>query len=326
MATEAAAVAMGLESMTRSWIERRCLQAGRVAAVAIVACLGAMAAGQAAAGWRDDMKSFRIGIVAADGDQAVAGLSRIKQAFAEALGVSVDILAARDWAALIDAEAAGRLDYAVDSTAAYATTALLCSCVEPLVAPVGEDGTTGLVAVLVTRGGKLAGLADLAGHRVAIAPPDSLVGSMLPAVALASQAIAPSASEPYLVHAESASAAEAMLIAGSVDAIFGWAPAPAQAGAEINGGTLDRLVAAGLERAELSVVWTSPPLRYGPHALRTGVDPEVRTILVDFLTRLKSQRPDVYDLLERDHGGGFVAVSAADYASALDAIRLAAGK
>jgi phosphonate transport system substrate-binding protein len=196
--------------------------------------------------------------------------------------------------------------------------------VEPVVAPVGEDGTTGIVAVLVTRGGKLAGVTDLAGHRVAVAPPDSLAGSMLPAVALAPQAIAASGNEPYLVRAESASAAEAMLVAGSVDAIFGWAPGPAGASGEVGGGTIDRLVAAGLARADLSVVWTSPPLRYGPHALRIGIDPEVRTILVDFLTGLKSERPDVYDLLERDHGGGFVAVSAADYATALDAVRLAA--
>jgi phosphonate transport system substrate-binding protein len=306
--------------MARSARERRCRQVVRAVSIA---CLGALTVGQAAAGWRDDMKSFRIGIVAADGGHAVAGLSTIKRAFADALGVPVDVLAARDWAALIDAEAAGRVDYAIDSTAAYATTALLCSCVEPVVAPVGEDGTTGIVAVLVTREGKLAGLADLAGHRVAVAPPDSLAGSMLPAVALAPQAIA-SGDEPYLVRAESASAAEAMLITGSVDAIFGWAPARGGASGEVGGGTIDRLVAAGLDRAELSVVWTSPPLRYGPHALRTGIDPEVRTILVDFLTRLKSERPDVYDLLERDHGGGFVAVSAADYAAALDAVRLAA--
>jgi phosphonate transport system substrate-binding protein len=313
--------------MARSTRRRRFRQAARAAAVAAIACLGALTAGQAAAGWRDDMKSFRIGLVAADGDQGVAGLSVIKRAFAEALGVPVDILAARDYAALIDAEASGRLDYAIDSTAAYATTALLCSCVEPLVAPLGDDGATGIVAVLVTRDARLTGLTDLAAHRVAIAPPDSLAGSMLPVVALASQGTALSGDEPYLVRAESASAAEAMLVGGSVDAIFGWAPAPAEAGTEPGGGTLDRLVAAGLDRAELSVVWKSPPLRYGPHALRTGIDSELRTILVDFLTGLKSQRPDVYDLLERDHGGGFVAVSAADYAMAVDAIRLiAAGK
>lgn len=312
--------------MAPSASKRRSRRAARAAIVSIIACIGGLTAGQAAAGWRDDMKSFRIGMVAADGDQAIAGLSQIKRAFAEALGMSVDILAARDWAALIDAEAGGRVDYAIDSTAAYAATALLCSCVEPVVAPVGEDGTTGIVAVLVTRGGKMAGVTDLAGHRIAVAPPDSLAGSMLPAVALASQAIAQSGNEPYLVRAESASAAEAMLVAGSVDAIFGWATAPVDAGAQRGGGTLDRLVAAGLDRAELSVVWTSQPVRYGPHTLRTGIDPEVRTILVEFLTRLKSQRPDVYDLLERDHGGGFVAVSAADYAAALDAVRLAAGK
>src|SRR3954463_16119516 len=129
------AAATGLEPMARSRGKRRFRRAVRAAAVSVIACLGALPAGQAAAAWRDGMKSFRIGLVAANGDQAIAGLSVIKRAFSEALGVPVDVLAARDYAALIDAEAAGRLDYAIDSTAAYATTALLCSCVEPIVAP-----------------------------------------------------------------------------------------------------------------------------------------------------------------------------------------------
>ena len=75
-----------------------------------------------------------------------------------------------------------------------------------------------------------------------------------------------------LVRAESAAAAEAMLVDGSVDAIFGWAPEPGKAGPEGSGGTLDRLIAAGLDRRSLKAVWRSQPLRYGPHALRQGLD------------------------------------------------------
>ena len=87
--------------------------------------------------------------------QAVPGLSILKRAYSQALGIPVEIFVARDYAALIDAQATARVDYAIYSTTAYATAALLCSCVEPVVAPVGEDGATGIVAVLVTRDGQL---------------------------------------------------------------------------------------------------------------------------------------------------------------------------
>lgn len=287
--------------------------------LSVVAALAAWAS-PASAGWRDEMTTFRVGMVARDETgQAVPGLSILKRAYSMALGVPAEIFVARDYAALIDAQATGRVDYAIYSTTAYATAALLCSCVEPVAAPVGDDGATGVVSVLVTRDGRLPTLADIARHRVAIAPNDSVAGSMLPEFSLVGENIPLTGKEAYLVRAESASAAEAMLVEGSVDAVFGWAPAVT--GAQPSGGTLDRLVAAGLDRESLKVIWTSPPLRYGPHALRTGLDAEVRTILVNFLTDLKERQPDVYDLLESDRGGGFAEVGPPDYAAAVEMVR-----
>ena len=113
-------------------------------AMALLAGLLAPAA-QSRAGWREDMKSFRIGLIAEPGGgQGVTGLAALKQAYAQALGIPVEIFVARDYAALIDAQATARVDYAVYSTTAYATAALLCACVEPIAAPVGEDGATGI--------------------------------------------------------------------------------------------------------------------------------------------------------------------------------------
>ena len=153
--------------------------------------------------------------------------SMLKQAYARALGIPVEIFVARDYAALIDAQATARVDYAIYSTTAYATAALLCACVEPVVAPVGEDGATGIKAILVTRDGRLSKLADIEhapGRHRAL---DSIAGFALPRLELAVGQVALTGAEPFLVHADSASAAEAMLVDGSVDAIFGWLPANA---------------------------------------------------------------------------------------------------
>src|SRR3954468_6159270 len=225
-----------------------------VSALALLAGLLAQT-GEALAGWRDDMKTFRIGMIAEPGaDQTVTGLALWKQAYAQALGMPVEIFVARDYAALIDAQATARVDYALYSTTAYATAALLCACAEPVAAPVGDDGATGIKAILVTRDGRFQKVSDVGTHRVAIADLDSIAGFALPRLELAAgQPL--TGSEPFLVHADSASAAEAMLVDGSVDAIFGWLPANARA--ELPGGTLRRLEDAGLAKASLSVVWKS---------------------------------------------------------------------
>ncbi len=277
----------------------------------------------ALSGWRDDMKTFRIGMVSENGaGQAVPGLSRLKRAYAQALGMPVEIFVARDYAALIDAQATQRIDYAIYSTTAYGTASLLCSCVEPVAAPLGPDGATGVTAILITRDDRLKSLADIGAHRVAIAPRQGVATSMLPLAALSAENVPKEDMRAGFVNAESAAAAEAMLVDGSVDAIFGWSDGPG----EPSGGTLARLAGAGLDPASLKVVWQSPLLRYGPHALRSGLDAEVRRTLVAFLTGLRDIQPDVYDLLDTHHGGGFAEVQPADYAVALDMVRHAAGQ
>ena len=123
--------------------------------------------------------------------RALPGLAVLKQAYARALGIPVEIFVARDYAALIDAQATARVDYAIYSTTAYATAALLCACVEPVVAPVGEDGATGIKAILVTRDGRLSKPADVqhasGRHR---ARSDSVAGFVLPRLELAAGQVA----------------------------------------------------------------------------------------------------------------------------------------
>lgn len=86
-----------------------------------------------------------------------------------------------------------------------------------------------------------------------------------------------------------------------------------------------RLEVAGLSKAALQVVWTSGLLRYGPHAVRSDLDPEAKRRLTVFLINLRSMSPDVYDLLESKHSGGFAVASPKDYAMAAAIVRLVSG-
>ncbi|MGX7876637.1 phosphate/phosphite/phosphonate ABC transporter substrate-binding protein [Mesorhizobium sp. ORM6] len=284
---------------------------------------GAFWCGPARADWRDDIGTFRIGIVAGPGaGDTVQGLAQLTQAFTNALGMKVEFVVARDYAALIEAQADARIEYAIYSATAYATALQRCGCVEPLVAPVDSDGAAGIRSVLLTRDGKLPGLADMDAHRIAMPPPDSVAGSLLPLAGLSAEHVKIAEDAPFLVRADSAAAAEKMLFDGRVDALFGWVTATADGQPLLADGTQARLEAAGLSPLAFRVVWTSGLLRYGPHAVRSDLDPEAKRRLTVFLTNLKSTTPDVYDLLESKHSGGFVTVASRDYEMAEAIVRL----
>lgn len=307
---------------------------------AVLTLLGASWPITARADWRDDIGTFRIGIVAEPGaGNTVPGLALLTDAYTKALGMKVEFVVARDYAALIEAQANDRIEYAVYSATAYATASQRCGCVEPIVSPVDADGATGIRSVLVTRDGKLANVAAMKDHRIAMAPADSIGGSLLPLAGLTAEGVGITEDAPYLAHAESAAAAEAMLVNGQADALFGWVTAtadgqptiPASQPTDLDDqpadpdGTLARLEAAGISKTALQVVWTSGLLRYGPHAVRSDLAPEAKRRLTVFLTNLKSLSPEIYDLLETKHSGGFTVAGPQDYAMAASIVRLVSG-
>ncbi|MCV3205835.1 PhnD/SsuA/transferrin family substrate-binding protein [Mesorhizobium sp. YC-39] len=296
------------------------------ASAAILALLGASWLGPARADWRDDIGTFRIGIVAEAGaGNTVPGLALLTDAYTKALGMKVEFVVARDYAALIEAQADARIEYAVYSATAYATASERCNCVEPLVAPVDSDGAVGIRSVLLARDGKVPDLASMEAHRIVMAPSDSVGGSLLPLAGLAAEGVKVAEDAPFLTRASSAAAAEAMLVDGEADALFGWIPAAADDGPEIAGGTVARLEAAGLSKTALQIVWRSGLLRYGPHAVRSDLDPEAKRRLTVFLTNLRSISPDIYDLLEAKHSGGFTIARPQDYSMAAAVVRLVSG-
>ncbi len=225
-----------------------------------------------AADWRHDIGTFRIGMLAQDGeDKVVPGLWRIEQAYAQALSMPVQIIVAKDWASLIRAQAEHRLDYAIDSAFAYAAASKLCSCVEPVAAPLGADGSPGTRAVVIARKGLAGDLAAAARLRIVIGP-----GSFAGAETLAVAALAHAGADPgRMSQADSWSAAQAAFVRGDADVLVGWEPSLGLADA----GTTARLDLTGFSGNDYSVVWKSGVLRYGPHAVRSDLDDGAKQIL-----------------------------------------------
>lgn len=305
----------------------RLRSAARVLArAAVVAALWLFGMAQAMADWRADIGTFRIGIVAEPGrEETIAGLAELKKAYTLALGIPVEFFVAGDYQALIEAQASRRVEYAIYSATAYATASLACSCVTPLVAPTASNGAIGLRSVLITRAADFTELSAIAKHRVAISGPEDVTGAVLPLAMLRKQGVIAAGDAPFLVRAATAEQAQSLFLAGTVDAMFGWVETGIGKTPLPGSGTLETLAQAGLPAAELRVVWTSELLRYGPHAIRTDLDAEIRRRLIPFLTGLNATDPDIFALLERHHTGGFAAVDEADYATAIDTVRAVSG-
>lgn len=295
--------------------------------LAVLMALAALAH-SAMADWRDDIGTFRVGIVAEPGSgNAIPGLSELNAAFGKALGMKVEFFVARSYPALIDAQVSGRIDYAVYSAFAYAAAYLRCACIEPLVAPTGEDGSTGIRSVLIGLDGRIGSTDDLAGRMIALLPADSVAGHQVPLATFRPGGRPLGGAEGFLLQADSAEAAETMLVNGEADAIFGWIPvmprdeAEREMGEAPDGGTIARLVAAGVDRSRLSIVWQSDILRYGPHAVSVALAAEPKGRLTTFLTEMRLADPEMYERLETRRLGGFTPAGQSDYAIALEVAR-----
>jgi phosphonate transport system substrate-binding protein len=233
----------------------------------------------ALAGWRDDIGVFRVGLVARPGaGSVIEGSDQITAAYSKALDMPVELYVARDYADLVDAQASGRIEYAVHTAMSYATVALQCACVTPLVAPVSEDGTAGIRSALIARADGPARASEISRYKVAFGPADSVSGALLP---LAGFEIDDSRWQATSVSdtGHQRNASSAMLADGGADAMFGYLPSTKDQRPD-TGGTLDGLAEKGVTGT--NVLWTSDFLRYGPHAVRMSLPREARQALTNF--------------------------------------------
>ena len=222
----------------------------------------------------------------------------------------------------VDAQINRRIDYAVYSATAYAAWRL-CECVEPAAAagrgrchrhPRRADRAEGA-------GGDCCGCVEVEDRSRTARQPDRQAHTA--GATIASDDIEASAPVEGLGGGQSASAALTAFVSGDADGLFGWARTTGEEGETLSGGTLSLLADRGLSPDEFDVVWTSPPVPFGPHAVRADLDAEIKRRLAVFLRGLYVSDRDTYDFLEPDHDGGFVASTHAGYVPVVEALALA---
>lgn len=272
--------------------------------------------GAAAADWRADIKVFRIGLLGgANPAYRLRQVEPFRKYMELKLGLPVELVAMPSYGALIEAEAGGRLSYAILSASAYATAAASCQCVEPLALPRGSTGAMGFFSVLIVKASSpINTLADTKGTRLAYARGASVAGHLVPFAALAAAGIDPQAHFGSLVPVSDVEAAASQLLRGGADVAIAWASLSGSASQGYDRSSLKRLVSSGaLTMGDIRIVWTSPLIPFGPHAARSDLPVELKDLLRDALISMAEKDPLALEAVDREGGLGFALVDPAQY-------------
>ena len=284
--------------------------------------VGAAAAEEARAPRARPAKPLTLGIVASARPAAtVDRMEPFRLRLAETLGVDVLTRSFADERALIDAFAAGRVDYAPLTASGYAMAWRLCGCVEPLVAPRAADGSAGWrIVVVVPTGGRGEKPADLAGKRLGVSGETAIGGHRL-ALRMLDQQMPKGTEPPRLEVFDGPRAAVKAMLEGRVDAAVAWSTLEGDIGEGYGGGTLHDMVATrDLAMTDVRVLWASPVLPNGPHAVRTDLAEGPKRRLRDMLVDLDEVDPDAYDAVEPVFTGGFLRIGHAAYGPFVDLV------
>jgi phosphonate transport system substrate-binding protein len=108
---------------------------------------------------------------------------------------------------------------------------------------------------------------------------------------------------------------------GRADAAVAWSTLEGDVAEGYGRGTLHDMVAGGeLAMTGARVLWASPVLPHGPHAVRSELAEGTKRRLRDMLVDLDEVDPDAYDAVEPVLTGGFLRVGHAAYAPFVDLV------
>lgn len=300
---------------------RAALRAAFALAIGVASVVPLAAQGRET-GHAQKVRALRLGIVAAGraGD-AADRVEPFRLRLADTLGVEVRTQRYGDERALVEAFAAGRVDYAPLSASGYAMAWRLCGCVEPLAAPRAADASAGWrIVVVVPTGSPVETLAGLRGRSLGVSGEASIGGRRLALRLLEQQGVKGDAA-PRLETFDGPRRAVKAVVDRRVDAAIAWSSLEGDVAEGYGRGTLHDMVAEGeLVMTDVRVIWSSAVLPHGPHTVRADLGEGQKRRLRDMLVDLDEVDPDAYDAIEPIYSGGFLRVGHPAYAPFVDLV------
>lgn len=279
------------------------------AALAATLAVGLAATAQAA-GYKDTVKEFRIGLLGGENTQdRLKRNDEFQKLLQVRLGIPVKLFPASDYAGVMQGIAAGQLEAAEFGASGFAGAYLDCKCLEPVVVPQENDGSTFYYSVIVTRADSgIKSLAELKGHSLAWADPNSTSGYLIPSSTLKSQGIdlTPGKYFSTLGFAGGHEQGVVAVLNKQYDAAATWTSGQGDAATGYSRGNLKPMVDKKmLKMSDIKVLWMSGKIPNGPWAVRSAIPADLKTIFTDFLLDLPKSHKKVYDDIEQGTGVGY---------------------
>lgn len=289
---------------------RRTILAAATAAVAFAGLAGTAFAADPS--WKKDVPVIRIGILGGENDaDRLARYDGFQKLLETTFDVQVELYPASDYAGVMQGMAAGQLDFANFGASSYAGLWLDCKCVEPLVVPKEEDGSTGYYSVLYVKSDSpYQKLDDLKGKSLAFADPNSTSGYLIPNFQLKDQGYDPAKFFGSTAFSGGHEQGVVAVLKGQYDAGVTWISGQGDQAQGYSRGALRSMVDKKmLDMKNLRIVWQSTLIPNGPWATRTALPEAFRKDMLDFMMKLPTEHPDIYEAVEKGAGAGYAPVT-----------------
>jgi phosphonate transport system substrate-binding protein len=275
--------------------------------------------------WADQVPVIRIGLLGGENDaDRLARYDGYRKLLEDTFAVPAKMLMAADYAGVIQAFAAGQVEVAYMSPAAYAAAWIESNGdVEPLLTTEEQDGTTSYVSVMYVRADSgIGNLAGMQGHSLAWADPNSASGYLIPRAEFRAMDLNP---DSYFSRTGFAGGHEQAVVAvlnHQYDAGVTWTSGIGDESAGYTRGALRSMVDKKmLNMNDLRIIWRSRPIENGPLAVRKSTPDAFRADMLAFHLALPAAHPDVYHAVDMGSGKAWVRVQQADYQVFVDMLK-----
>jgi len=279
------------------------------AAFAATLAVGLAAAAQAQS-YKDTVKEFRVGLLGGENtSDRLARYDEFKKLLQAKLGIPVKLFPASDYAGVMQGIAAGQLEAAEFGASGFAGAYLDCKCLEPIVVPQENDGSTYYYSVILTRADSgIKSLADLRGHSLAWADPNSTSGYLIPSSTLKTQGIDLTPGKYFSTLGFSGGHEQGVVavLNKQYDAAATWTSGQGDAAVGYSRGNLRSMVDKKmLKMSDIRVLWQSGKIPNGPWAVRTAIPADLKATFTSFLLDLPKTNKKIYDDIEQGTGVGY---------------------
>lgn len=262
------------------------------------------------ADWRDEVPVFRIGLLGGENEADRLRDHACQEAYLEErLGVDVELFPASDYAGVMQGLLAGQLEFAGLGSSGYAGLYLQdAEAVEPLYTVMQVDGSLGYYSVMYTRADSgIESLADMEGHSLAFADPNSTSGYLVPNYELSAEE-GLNMNEFFSTTGFGGGHEQAVVavLNGQYDAGVTWTSGVGAYDEGFSRGNLRSMVDRGmLDMDEIRIIWQSNLITNGPRVIRADLPQELKDLVMGAMMQLQTTDRACFDAINDGESMGY---------------------